>query len=256
VLCRRAWPDDANGTSCWVIEDVSHAREVERELLRAGRDLSEANRELAAAHEHLRSERAEREELLLVVSHELRTPLTVIGGYVRLLLSEEVGPLTEEQRRFLEESQKSAKRLSGFIGNILDAKRAAKGDEVLEVGPAPVAPVVEAVASMFERLVSEREIDLHLELDPSLRACFDATRVEQILTNLLGNAIRFVPRGGSIEISLALCAVRGREFIEVAVADDGPGVAHEDRERIFEPYVQGGEEGHRGGLRRTAAASD
>ena len=94
VVCRRVWSD----ASCedWLVDDVTDRRDVERELLRTGRDLARSNRELEAVKDQLRSERTEREELLSVVSHELRTPLTVVNGYIRLLLSEDAGALNED----------------------------------------------------------------------------------------------------------------------------------------------------------------
>ena len=79
------------------------------------------------------------------------------------------------------------------------------------------------------------------------RARFDRTRVEQILTNLLGNAIRYSPREGTIEVATRSLRRDGRRFVEVSVSDQGPGVPAADRERVFEPYVQAGES-RRGGL--------
>ena len=114
VVCRPAWPGAVPGADVWVVEDATRRRELEGELLAMSRDLHRANRELASTREKLRQERAEREELLTVVSHELRTPITVIAGYARLLLAEEVGPLGADQRRFLDETQKSCRRLDAF----------------------------------------------------------------------------------------------------------------------------------------------
>jgi signal transduction histidine kinase len=259
VLCRRAWPESSAEPAAWVLEDVSRLRVLERELLRAGQELSLANREMEGLREHLRAERAEREELLTVVSHELRTPLTVIGGYNRLLLSEEVGPLTDDQRRFLEESSRSCRRLDGFIANLLEASRAAKGDDVLELGRGDLVPLIESLAAMFEPILVEGGISLTLDLDASARfARFDPLRVERILTNLLGNAVRYAGRGGHIWLATRPASdpgagaqrrpSPGRHFVEVSIADDGPGVDPEDRERIFRPFVQAGENSRAGGL--------
>ncbi len=124
VHCRRVAPPSSDETVTWVVDDLTHRRELERELHRSGRQLALVNRECERLRDQLRCERSDREELLSVVSHELRTPVTVIGGYNRLLLAEEVGPLTEEQRRFLCESRKSCERLNHFIGNLIDAARA------------------------------------------------------------------------------------------------------------------------------------
>jgi signal transduction histidine kinase len=251
VECRRVERlADAEGET-WLVEDLTHLRRIERELLRTGRELSQAHRESEALRERLRSERAEREELLSVVSHELRTPVTVIGGYNRLLLAGDVGPLSEEQRRFLEESRKSCERLDRFIGNLIEASRADKGAHVLELGHGPVEPVIEGVAGMFGAVLEERGIALRLVGEPGpCRARFDRLRLEQILTNLIANAIKFGRCGGRIDIRTRRVAGVDEHtgFVEIEVSDDGPGVPLADRERIFEPYVQAADESRGGGL--------
>lgn len=253
VVCHAAWRDADDGTSAYVVQDVTHVRRLESELLRTGRDLSRVHRELENLREQLRQERAEREQLLGVVSHELRTPVTVIGGYNRLLLAEEVGPLTEDQRRFLEESNRSCRRVDSFIGNLLEASRAVKGEAVLELGHGPVSPVIDEVVGMFRPLLAEHGLSLALDHEAGgAVGRFDRVRVEQILTNLLGNAVKFTPRGGSIEIATRTVATPDdphvHRWIEVSVADSGPGIARPDRERVFEPYVQACEESAAGGL--------
>ncbi len=251
VLCRCAWSGGEGGSSAFVIQDVTHRHRLEQELLEAGRELADLHRELESQRDLLRVERAEREELLSVVSHELRTPVTVIGGYHRLLLSEEVGALTSEQRKFLEESGKSCQRLGAFIENLIEASRATRGHEVLEVGRAPIAPVIHEVAAMFRPLLEERDLRLSFELAPAAsEGRFDRVRIEQVLSNLIGNAVKFTPRGGTIEIATRAVATPKdpwvRRWVEVSVSDDGPGIAAADRERVFEPYVQLGEGGGSG----------
>jgi signal transduction histidine kinase len=238
VLCHRLGATPGDPSVLWVIEDVTHLRRLERELHRMGRELAEANRECERLRESLRCERGEREELLSVVSHELRTPVTVIRGYSRLLLSEEVGPLTQAQRRFLEESRESCERLNRFIERLIDASRADKGAHVLELGHGPVAPVLASVVSLFRPLLEEQEMTAVVTAEGSAR--FDRLRLEQILTNLVANAIKFGHHGGNIELRAGPADSEPR-FLELVVCDDGPGVAPEDRERIFEPYAQAGE---------------
>ena len=231
------------------IRDVTDLHTLESEVLRSGRALHDANRELVALRERHRHEAADREQLLTVVSHELRTPCTVIAGFNRMLLSERFGSLTERQRHFLEESQKSCQRLNSFIGNLLETAREGLSVGPLEVAEAPVAPLLESVAALFEPLLREHEQRIELRVEPgSPRARFDPPRVEQVLTNLVGNALKFAPRASAIEIAVRALRAEGREFVEVSVSDRGPGVEERDRERIFEPYVQGDPGSHAGGL--------
>jgi len=231
------------------VEDVSELRRVEEENLRLARAASEASREAAELRERLRREAAEREELLTVVSHELRTPVTVISGYNRLLLSEQVGPLTEEQRRFLSESNKSCQRLNAFIANLLEAAREVGGEGALEVCERPLRPTLESVAAFLKPLLEERALRIELRSPPDgSLARFDPLRVEQVLTNLIGNAIKYARPGGAIEVATRSLREGARRMVEVSVADDGPGIPAADRDRIFEPYVRVGEGRGAGGL--------
>lgn len=239
VVCRPAWPALAPGADAWVVEDATRRRELEHELHRMSRDLYRANRDLASLREKLRHERGEREELLTVVSHELRTPLTVIGGYARLLLDEEVGPLTPRQRHFLDETQKSCRKLDSFVERLLDVARAPGGGEVLEVATAPLRPLVEEVAAGLAPLLEQAGARLLLEGLPSgLAARFDRARLEQVLRNLLDNAVHHAR--ATVAVEARERSGGERRLVEVSVADDGPGVPLAERQRIFEPYVRGG----------------
>jgi signal transduction histidine kinase len=253
LVCHCAWDESGGQPGAWVVEDVTRLRNLEGELLHAGQESSKLNRELESLRERLRAERAEREELLAVVSHELRTPMTVISGYNRLVLSEEVGPLNEDQRRFLDESRKACERLDRFVRNLLEASRASKGDDVLEVCTESLEPVIAGVVQMFRPMLEEHELELTLDIAPEAgRVRFDRVRVEQILTNLVGNAVRYAPAGGHIGVSVRPMEVpngaSGQHFVEICVSDDGPGIPARDRERIFRPYVQAGEDSRAGGL--------
>ncbi|MEE9607060.1 MAG: HAMP domain-containing sensor histidine kinase [Myxococcota bacterium] len=254
VVCRPVRLGVGPEPEAWIVEDLTHVRTLERELLEMTRKLHGASREVASLREQLRGERADREELLTVVSHELRTPVTVIRGYNRLLLSQEVGPLNEAQRRFLEESSKGCQRLDTFIGNLLEASREAQGYDVLEIGHGRLAALIEGVVEMLRPLLDERGLAVKIDVAPEANwARFDPLRIEQVLNNLLGNSLKFAKPGGAIEIATRLLAPDPKRaaqgsFVELAVADDGPGVAAEDRERIFRPYVQGVDESDAGGL--------
>jgi len=228
------------GQEIWLFRDLgeSHAAARERDELHAGR------RELARLRRELTAIAAQHDELLSVVSHELRTPLTVILGYNRLLLSEQVGSLTPEQRRFLRESGKSCQRLNDFVGRLLASSREGVREDALDLRDASLDGTLRGVVSFLQPLFDEHELQVEFDLAchaPALR--FDPARIEQVLTNLLGNAIKYTKPGGSVRIEtrVQMRVVSGGEqrFVEVSVADDGPGVELADRDRIFEPYVRG-----------------
>jgi signal transduction histidine kinase len=223
-------------------------RRLKQELERAELELARARRELERLRERLAAEIAEREELVTLVSHELRTPLTVIAGFNKLLLSEHVGPLNDEQRRFLAESERSCRRLDAFIGNLIEAARQSAREGPLEIREASLEASVRGVVEFLRPLLEERGLRAELRLAPdAARGRFHPLRIEQVLTNLIGNAIRYAPKGGAIGIETRRLGGPGGDFVEVAVSDDGPGVAPADRERIFRPWVRGGDR-NEGGL--------
>lgn len=221
------------------VRDVTDLHTLESEVLRTGRLLHDANRELVALRERLRVEAAEREEILTVVSHELRTPITVIAGFNRLLLGEAAGSLTDRQKHFLAESQKSCQRLNNFVANLLEAARQGACVGPLEVAEASLTPTLQSVLDLLAPLLREADVEALLDVAPDTpRARFDPPRIEQVLTNLVGNALRYAPARSAIELRAR--GVRGpdREYVEISVADAGPGVPPRERARIFEPYVQ------------------
>jgi signal transduction histidine kinase len=229
----------AGGDEVFLLQDLTHVRALEEEVLRAGRELARLNREVEKLRERTRRESEEREELLGVVAHELRTPATVITGYARLLLSEKVGPLTDEQRRFLDETVRSCRRLNEFLATLLDTARPPGADWPLEVREASLAPSLDGVAASLKPLLDDKAVRIEVRVDPRAAAArFDPVRLDQILVNLLSNALRHAPPGSAIEVETRPVACGELEFVEVAVSDAGPGVPPEERERIFLPYVR------------------
>jgi signal transduction histidine kinase len=251
VAVRSLGGTEVPGEGWWEIQDLTRLRAVQEEAHQQSHQLLRANREIEELRAHVERNAGEREELLTVVSHELRTPITVIAGFNKLLLSEKVGSLTEDQRHFLNESAKSCRRLSTFIGTLVEAAREVAGESPLELVETSLAATIEGVVEFLKPLVDERQQRLELDLDPAAaRARFDPMRVEQVLTNLIGNALKHGRAGGVIRVSsrAAEAVAADRRFVEVVVSDDGPGIVAEDRERIFEPYVRGGTGGRAGGL--------
>jgi signal transduction histidine kinase len=180
-----------------------------------------------------------REELLGVVSHELRTPLTVIRGYNNLLLGEDAGPLTDAQREFLEQSNRSCERLAQFIRDLLSACADPAAQAPLELRNASIESLLDDVIAFLRPLLDERDLVVEKRLDPDARrAHFDPVRIEQVLCNLLANALRFSKPGTAVRVGSRSVADSNHRLIEVSVVDTGPGVPLADRERVFEPYVR------------------
>jgi signal transduction histidine kinase len=189
--------------------------------------------------EQLRDEVASREEFLDVVSHELSTPITVISGYSRLLLSEEAGPLTDRQRQFLEESQRSCRRLSEFVRGLATSSSLGVECAALQLGECSLDELIRGVLSFLAPVLTTagRKVTLDLGHD-GVPVRVDGARIEQVLSNLLCNAIKYAKSEDELLIATRPAQRAGRPFIEVSLLDRGAGIAPQDRDRIFESYVR------------------
>jgi signal transduction histidine kinase len=185
-------------------------------------------RELAA----LRARDAERTTFVSTIAHELRTPLTGLGGYLELILGGQVGD-PDVERDFLERSRGIVGSMGELVDDLLELSRLESGTLGLEIGPFSVAEAGGQVAANLLPIAIDRGVALRTSLPPRMRvAIADRRRVEQVLTNLAANALKFTPEGGSVEI-----AGRFDGLVAVLIVrDDGPGIPHEDRDLIFERF--------------------
>ena len=185
-------------------------------------------RELAS----LRAAEAERTRFISTVAHELRTPLTGLRGYLELILGDKVDD-PEVERDFLERSLGIVGSMADLVGDLLELSRLESGAIELELEPFSVAESVTRVAAGLLPIALECDIRLRTSLPPRLQsATGDRRRVEQIMTNLVANALKFTAPGGNVEIN----AQFDGPVALLAVIDDGAGIANEDHPRIFERF--------------------
>jgi signal transduction histidine kinase len=230
---------DDSPEELWLLRELPPSGDSETERLQISRALVDAKHEVAQLREQLSGGISEREQLLGMVGHELRTPVTVIRGYNNLLLSGHAGPLSEQQCEFVEESNRSCDRLNRFIGDLLNSCGELREGLAVEFESGSLDPLIRGVLAFVRPMLEERGLSVDVDLDPTaLWARFDPSRIEQVLTNLLGNAIRYSKAQSQVRVSSRPLDAAGRSLVEISVSDSGPGVAPEDRTRIFEPYVR------------------
>jgi PAS domain S-box-containing protein len=169
------------------------------------------------------------------VSHELRTPLTAIKGSLDNMLDGLTGDLNEKQSRYLVRIKSNADRLARLINDLLDLSRIEAGIKLKRTNlslPTIAREVVESLGSV----AAEKLISFEIECaDINLTAWADPDRIAEVLTNLLGNAIKFTPTGGNVIVSLARS---GDNWVKVSIADTGPGITSEEASRIFDKFYQ------------------
>jgi PAS domain S-box-containing protein len=216
--------NEADGTRSGV---VAHGHDVTDHVL-ARREVENARRE---------AERANRakSEFLAVMSHELRTPLNAIDGYAELIELGVRGPVSEEQRLDLARIRKSQRHLLGLINEVLNYTRVEAGAIHFEIEPVCVVDALATCEALTAPQVRARGLTCtRRECDPSITVLADVEKLEQIVINLLTNAMKFTDRGGTVTMS---CTTTDRH-VAIAVEDSGVGIAAEQLERVFEPFVQ------------------
>jgi PAS domain S-box-containing protein len=170
------------------------------------------------------------------VSHELRTPLTSIKGSVDNMLDGLTGALNEKQIRYLARIKSNTERLSWLINDLLDLSRIEAGR--LEVRPTtlPLAALAAEVAEQLKPLATEKLIRIEVpSADPRATVWADRDKVIQILMNLIGNALKFTPKEGKVTVALAK---NENDYVQISVADTGPGILPEERNKIFSKFYQ------------------
>jgi signal transduction histidine kinase len=177
------------------------------------------------------------DELLSILSHELRSPLTTIKGSSRTLLRHGARLDADTTRQLLEDIDGEADRLNRLIDNLLDLSRAGAGKGALRTEPTAVDVLIRRVVAEASPRAGHRR--LRVRLAPDLpQPPIDPVRIEQVLRNLLDNAIKFSPPAGTIDVSAGVQAEGDRAELGIAVADQGPGIAPEYHEKIFERFFR------------------
>lgn len=196
---------------------------------------SEREAEIArlAAEEASRS----KSEFLSNMSHEFRTPLNSIIGFSEALEDQLFGPLTAKQGQYVGYVLGSSRHLLNLVNDILDLSKVEAGKMDFEPETVAVKELLEGINEMFETKAMERGLVLRLELDPAadVEIKADRRKLKQIMFNLLANAVKFTPDGGSIAVKAAAVGGGG---LEVSVADTGMGIKAEDMPKLFREFGQ------------------
>ena len=220
------------------LSEQAEELEVQSEELRA------LNEQLMEHADELERQRAIADEanhaksaFLAAMSHELRTPLNAIGGYVQLLEMGLHGPVTDPQREALGKVARSQRHLLRLINEVLNLAKIEAGGVTYEIARVGLKEIADAVLPMVEPQMAERRLGCEVSVPVDLRAHADRDKAEQVLLNLLGNAVKFTTRGGSIRVA-AMVDPTSSERVLLQVSDTGIGIPSDRVEKVFEPFVQ------------------
>jgi signal transduction histidine kinase/GGDEF domain-containing protein len=199
--------------------------------------------QLERANQELRRVDAMKSEFVSVASHELRTPLAAIKNAVQLMLSGKTGEVNENQEKFLSMADRNINRLTNILNDLLSLSRIESGKIELNFQNVALKRIIELTASSIRPQADVKSIQIEVGVPEQLPAVYgDPEKIEQILTNLIGNSIKFTAEGGKILIT-AKPLPKGKEGgygdrVDVSVIDTGIGIPPEHLESIFEKFHQ------------------
>jgi signal transduction histidine kinase len=218
-------------------DEFSHLSNTIDETMSALEQAEHERREAEAKRQRMWDDViASRRNFLATISHELRTPLTPIRGYADLMLHGIGGEVTPEQRHYLQVIHQNSRRMEAMVNDILVVGQLDAGRVELRIDRVALGPIVQSVLAMLEQQIQKHEVSVAVEIPPDLpplRA--DVHRIDQILTNLISNAVKYTRAGGHVQIRASRC---GEDEVEVAIQDTGIGMSDTEMERLFTPFYR------------------
>ncbi len=198
--------------------------------------------QLEKANQELRRLDAMKSEFVSVASHELRTPLSAIKNAVQLVLSGKTGEINETQAKFLSMAERNINRLTNILNNLLNLSRIESGKMEFNFQELDLKGVIEFVSNSLKLQAENKSIQLKWDIaDPLPSVYGDREKIEQILTNLIGNAIKFTPEGGKVLIiarAFLEDESRSKKMVSISIQDNGIGIPKEHLGQIFEKFYQ------------------
>ena len=210
--------------------------------------------ELKATNRKLEKLERLKSEFISIVSHELRTPLTAIKNAMDIILSGKAGEMTENIEKFVSMGKRNAIRLSGIINDLLDISKIEAGKMDFKFELINIEPVIEYVKNNLSEVAKEKNLTIkYIPSNEDVEIYADSNRLEQVLTNLVSNAIKFTPDVGEIEISSKVVNARELQYdncfeedikklqgnyLQVCVEDHGIGIERKDLNHVFDKFAQ------------------
>lgn len=228
--------DTIRYSKTWTDEDINLLKLV-GEIIAIGIARSQAEiAQQQAAQTAFAANRA-KSEFLANMSHELRTPLTAILGLSEVLRDEIFGPLTAKQHQKLATIEQSGQHLLELINDILDLAKIESGKLELQLAPTDIQGLCEGSLAFVRQQAHQKQIKLTSHIPPRIgKVVVDERRIRQVLINLLSNAVKFTPEGGEVWIEVQID--REHEVIHFSIVDTGIGIASEDINKLFQPFIQ------------------
>ncbi len=235
------WKTEGGTFFSGIIRDITERKQATEALQALTASLEqrvqERTAELEIARDQALMATEHKSEFLSGMSHELRTPLNAVIGFSEVLLAKMFGELNPKQEEYLQDILSSGRHLLALINDILDLAKIESGRMELELTTFDLPTLLRDTLTMMRERATRQGIETILEIDSQLGDCTaDERKVKQTLLNLLSNALKFTPEGGSIFLK----AIPNSGVVEISVTDTGIGIAPDHQEKIFDEFYQAG----------------
>ena len=189
----------------------------------------------AKLYEAIHAANKAKSDFISLVAHELRVPMTSIKGYTDLMNAGLAGPLSDQQKQFLEVIRRNLTRMTSLISDLSDINHIESGRMKFDLKPFDLREVVADVADSLREHIGKRQQTLHLEIEDELPLVYaDATRMAQVISNLMSNANKYTPEGGEIVVR----AWPNGRYAFVSVQDNGLGISEENQQKLFTQFFR------------------
>ena len=229
LVVRRLTPGTFSDETCELLTAFASQSAIALTNARLYQELELQRRELATTSQH-------KSDFLASMSHELRTPLNAVIGFSEVLLERMFGELNERQADYVQDILDAGRHLLALLNDVLDLSKVEAGRMELEVTTFPAVDAIHGVLALVRERAGQHGVELHFDpADAPAHITADELRLKQVLLNVVGNAVKFTPEGGSVTLH---AWTEGPEVL-ITVTDTGIGVAEADRSRIFDSFQQG-----------------
>ena len=210
-------------------EELKHSHDqLEIRVKDRTKELAEANKKLIELNQM-------KSDFVSAVSHELRTPLTSIKGYAAIMMAGRLGEVSEIQAEKLKKINVHSDELIKLVNDLLDIARIESGKIGMNIRNASLTEIIKSVADLFFPQTDEKNINLSLEIpDDPVLVWMDTSQIQRVFINLIGNALKFTPQEGEINIRV----VPDAEFITIEIQDSGIGISKEDLPKVFDEFYR------------------
>jgi signal transduction histidine kinase len=227
--------DDATESDEWLLSALADQAAVGLENARLG---GEVRIEMESRLKASEGATTAKDRALATLAHDIRTPLGAIEGYCTVIEDGLYGPVTEGQLQALARIRMSGRHLLGLLENVMDMARLTAGAAAVKNDRVSLRQIARESVDMLTPAAIAKPLDLRFAVDADVPVMADAARLRQVLVNLVGNAVKFTPKGGRVTVSVAEVVEGEVRYGELRVMDTGPGIAEAEMASIFEPYFR------------------